>query len=109
MRAIRPRSLIAFTEGGLHSRLMQGFHAGEVFLFRVWRVRQEDVAPAAMETAGLNPATNPTVYYLIRDSWQETRDEPALHLAGPLTLDGAAAVARSFTDAYDHETNFGAY
>ena len=93
-----------------HTKLMQGFHAGETFLFRVWRVAVTDVAPAAMETAGLDAATSPLVYYLARDAWGNvTPDEPTLYLAGPLTLDGAAAVARSFTDEYNRQTNYGAF
>jgi hypothetical protein len=93
-----------------HTRLMQGFHASETFLFRVWRIDEADVTDESMETAGLDRTANPRVYYLLRDTWGGAGfDDPRLYLAGPLTLDGAAAVARTFTEAYDANTNFGAF
>lgn len=93
-----------------HTRLMQGFHAGATFLFRVWRIPVGIIPPEDLETAGLNPFTNPVVYYVARDAWShQAMTDTERHLAGPLTLDGAAAIARTFIDEYNRNTNFGAF
>lgn len=93
-----------------HTRLMQGMTMGSVFLFRVWRVNVLIVPAADLETAGLNPHTNPLVYYVARDAWSnQGMTDTERHIAGPLTLDGAAAIARTLVEEYNRNTNFGAF
>lgn len=94
------------------SKLMQGAKAdpttreAETFLFRIHRVPVAKVATGVMDDAGLNPFCNPFVFFLVAaDEW----DEPGPELTGPLTYEGALAVARSFTETFNRLTNYGAF
>lgn len=94
------------------SKLFQGAKVdhetreAETFLFRIHRVPVAKVPSDVLDDAGLNPFSNPFVFFLVgADEW----DEPGPELTGPLTFDGAVAVARSFTDNFNRLTNYGAF
>ena len=77
------------------SRLMNGADSvtGETFLFRIQRVGEHKGAD--------------TVYYLVKDEGFSAG--AGERMSGPLTFEGACAVARARIDTYNKQTNFGAF